>query len=100
MYNQMAMRSGGSARTLTISEARNNLTRLPARFAREPGAIEVTLRGRPVMAVLPWELYDSLMETMEILSDEEALRALKQSVKDIAAGRTYSSREVAKKLGL
>lgn len=88
------------AKMLTISEARNNFTRLPARFGREPEAIEVTQRGKSVMAVLPWELYESLMETLEVLADEEAVHALKESVKDIAAGRTYSGREVAKKLGL
>lgn len=88
------------AKMLTISEARNNFTRLPGRFDRDPEAIEVTQRGKPVMAVLPWELYDSLVETLEVLADEDAVRALKESVKDIASGRTHSSREVAKKLGL
>ena len=88
------------AKMLTISEARNHFTRLPARFSREPEAIEVTQRGKPVMAVLPWKLYDSLTETLEILTDEKAVQDLRRSLKDIAAGRTYTTREVAKKLRL
>jgi len=86
--------------TLSISEVRNNLTRYPRRFLKEPEAVEITQRGRPVMALLPWELYESLLETMEILGDEKLMKTLRQSAKDVRRGKTYSSEEVGQALGL
>lgn len=87
-------------RTLSISEARNNLTSLPARFVREPEAIEITQRGKPVMALLPWDLYESLVETIDVMADAGLMRALRKDLKELSRGKTYSSAEVRKKLNL
>lgn len=87
-------------KTLSISEVRNNLTKFPGRFGREPETIEITQRGRPVMALLPWEQYEGLVETLEVMSDAGLMRALRRSLKDIRRGRIYTSAEVKKKLGL
>jgi prevent-host-death family protein len=86
--------------TLSISEVRNALTRFPARFQKEPAAIEVTQRGRPVMALLPWDLYESLVETLEVMGDAKLMRALRTSAKQIKAGKTHSTEEVERRLGL
>ena len=44
---------------IPMTEARHELTSLPERLAKEPGAIAVTRRGKPVLAVMPWDLYES-----------------------------------------
>jgi hypothetical protein len=36
-----------------------------------------------VLAVLPWDLYDSLVEALEILGDEDLMVALRQSIKEM-----------------
>jgi prevent-host-death family protein len=63
------------SKTLTIVEARNRLTKLPEELNAEAGtsAVTVTRRGRPVMTVMSHDLYESIMETMEIMSDPEAM---------------------------
>jgi antitoxin YefM len=38
--------------------------------------------------------YESLQETLDILSDEEDLTNLRQSREDFAAGETYSAEQV------
>ena len=88
--------------TLSIMEARAKLTALPGEFERNPetGAITVTRRGKPVLAVMPWDLYDSLIETIEILGDEELMKSLRKSLQDAKKGRTYTIAEVRKSLGL
>ena len=63
--------------TYSISEIRDEITRLPEHFDQESGAVTVTDQGKPVMAILPWELYDSLIETIEILSDDELMAAFR-----------------------
>ena len=72
---------------IPIIKARDRLTSLPEELAEEPGAIAVTRRGEPVLAILPWDLYESIMETLEILSDEELMLALRQSIKEASEGK-------------
>ena len=67
---------------LPIIKARDRLTSLPEELAEEPGAIAVTRRGEPVLAILPWDLYESIIETLEILGDEELIAVLRQSIKE------------------
>ena len=75
--------------TLTISQARRGLTRLPRRFAKakEPHAVTVTQRGKPVMAILSWDQYEGLIETMEILADAKLMARLRESMKQAKAGK-------------
>ena len=85
---------------ITISKARDELTTLPRRLAKNPGAVAVTRRGKPVLAIMPWELYESIVETLEVMSDEKLMGALRKSIRDIKDGRTFSSDDVKKELGL
>ena len=69
---------------LTISEARRALFELPERLARaQHKAIGITRRGRRVLAVMPWELYESVVETIEVLSDPDMSAALRSSLDDL-----------------
>ena len=89
-------------KTMPIIEARRKLTTLREEFEREPetGAVAVTRRGKPILAVMPWELYESIIETLEIMGDEELMSALRQGIKDIEEGRTSGMEEVKQELGL
>jgi PHD/YefM family antitoxin component YafN of YafNO toxin-antitoxin module len=88
--------------TLSMMQARAKLTALPEEFQRNPetGAVTVTRRGKPVLAVMPWEMYDSITETLEVLSDEKLIRALRKSLQEARRGKTYSTAQVRKRLGL
>jgi antitoxin YefM len=52
---------------IPITEARQEITSLPERLAKSPGAVAVTRRGKPVLSIMPWDFYESIVETMEIL---------------------------------
>ena len=85
---------------LTITEARRALLDLPGRLAKAPDkAVSITRRGRPVLALLPWELYESIIETLEVLSDPETTGALRGSLDDIRKGRLVNHEAVRKRLG-
>ena len=90
------------SQTLSMIEARKKLTSLPEEFEKNPqsGEAIVTRRGKPVLAVLPWELYDSIMETLEIMGDEEMMAALRQGIQDVKNEKTYSWEEVKQELCL
>ena len=80
--------------TMSISEARDQLTRLPDELAQSHEAVTVTRRNEPVLAILPWELYEVIIETLEVMGDADLMAALRQGVQDIAAGRTLSLDEL------
>lgn len=85
--------------TYSMSEIREQITRLPEQFEQEPETVTVTRHGKPVMAILPWELYESIMETLEIMGDAELIAAFRQGVKDIEEGRIKPLDDVLKELG-
>ncbi len=85
---------------IPITEARHELTSLPERFAKEPGAVAVTRRGKPVLAIMPWELYESLVETLEIMGDKDLMASLRKSIKEAEAGKMIPWDQVKKDLGL
>lgn len=88
--------------TISIAEARNRLTQLPEELARSPegGAVTVTRRGQPVLAVVSWELYESIMETLDIMSDPELMAALRQSVQEAQQENLVSWDTVKSQLNL
>lgn len=86
--------------TLSIAEAREQFTRLPERFDEEPDlTVQVTRHGKPVMVVLPWDIYESIIETMEVMADPDLMAALRQSANDIAQGKTSDLATVKARLG-
>jgi antitoxin YefM len=76
-------------RTMPIIEARQKLTTLPETFAEDPDldAVAITRRGQPVLAVMPWELYEALVETLDILGDEDLMRELRHSLREAEEGQ-------------
>ena len=84
---------------LTITKARQALLDLPERLAKATDkTVSITRHGRPVLAVLPWELYESIIETLEVLGDPEATAALRASLEDIRKGRVVSHEVALKRM--
>ncbi len=86
--------------TYSISEIREQINRLAEQFEHEPEAVTVTRHGKPIMAILPWELYEFIMETLEIMGDAELMAAFRQGVKELAEGKGRPWEDVKKELGL
>ena len=47
----------------------------------------VSEHGRPEAVILPYDEYESLVETLNILSDPDTMAVLEESEADIRAGR-------------
>jgi PHD/YefM family antitoxin component YafN of YafNO toxin-antitoxin module len=80
---------------LSITEAR----KLPDQAAKHE-ILAVTRRNKEVMAVMSWELYEGLLETLEVLSDPKLMNDLKKGIEDVKAGRTHSLSEAYERLRL
>ena len=84
---------------IPITEARKKFMRLPDQTAKNQ-ILAVTRRNKEVMAVMSWELYEGLLETLEVLSDPELINQLKVAIEDVQAGRTNSLSDAYVRLGL
>lgn len=87
-------------KTLSIREAQEKLETLPRHAETEPDfdPVAIAVAGRPLAVLLSWDYYESLLETLDILRDEEMMVAIRQGELDIAEGRTYSMDEVKRDL--
>jgi prevent-host-death family protein len=85
-----------------MMEARKQLTSLPETLRRdgEIDVMEITRRGKPVLAVMPWELYDAIAETLEVLGDKELRAELRQSIEEMDKGKAIPWDEAKVELGL
>lgn len=88
--------------TLSIIEARKQLTSLPETLLNngKPDVLEITRRGKPVLAVLPWELYEAVSETLEVMGDKELMAQLRQSIVEMDSGKLVAWQDAKQELGL
>ena len=86
----MRARRSGETEEIPMVEARRDLTKLPERLETSPATLAVTRRGKPVLAIMAWEDYEAILETLEVLSDEDAVKQLRRSIQDVEQGKILS----------
>lgn len=64
--------------SLSVEEARERLVALADEMARRREAVAITRDGQPVMALVSWELYESIVQTLSVLNDPRVLAALRE----------------------
>ena len=88
------------ARIVPFTEARARLTELHDDVEARHEHLVITRKGRPAAVVVSPEEWDAIEETLDVLQDETTLGDLRQSEKDVKAGRLSSLDEVRRELGL
>jgi antitoxin YefM len=84
--------------TLPLAEVRANLSKLVEEAERTHERVEVTKNGRRAAVILSADDYDSLMETLDILSDRETMEAIREADQELARGEFFTAEEVAEEL--
>ena len=67
---------------IAISKAKARLLELARKVSEEGEAYILTKDGEAVGALVPMEDYESLLETADVLSDQETLKNLEAALKD------------------
>lgn len=80
--------------TLSLADARANLSKLIESAVTTHERFEVTRNGDRVAVLLSADDYDSLMETLDILSSPQEVEALRQGLAEAEAGEFYTEDEV------
>lgn len=88
-------------KTMTLTEARNQLLKVAEEMERRPDqVVEVVKRGKKVMTLLSAEVYEAIVETLEVIGDEAAFAKLRRALREIEAGKGISWNDAREELGL
>jgi PHD/YefM family antitoxin component YafN of YafNO toxin-antitoxin module len=71
---------------MSISETRKRMTSLESDMSYED-TISVTNHGKEVLAIVRWETYESIAETLDILSDPEGFDDLRTGIAQVEEGK-------------
>ncbi|MBI4236996.1 MAG: type II toxin-antitoxin system Phd/YefM family antitoxin [Deltaproteobacteria bacterium] len=87
-------------KTLTITQARQQLLGLADTLTKQPAVVTVTRRGTNVLVILPIETYEHMQETMAITADAALMASIERGLEDARRGRVKSLKAVRKQLRL
>lgn len=80
--------------TLSLADARANLSRLVQSAVTTHERFDVTRNGERVAVLLSADDYDALLETVDILSRPEEVAAIRRGLADLETGEVFSADEV------
>lgn len=86
------------AQELPITEARARLTQIANDLVDSQDTVTVTTRGKPMMTLIGYEMYESIMESLEIMSDPALMAQLRQSVREMRTGDLVALDQVEREL--
>ncbi|HSV67539.1 MAG TPA: type II toxin-antitoxin system Phd/YefM family antitoxin [Mycobacteriales bacterium] len=85
-------------KTLPLAEVRNHLSALVDEVAGTHEVVTITRNGVPTAVVVASEDYESIMETLALLSDREDQDRVIEAQESIAAGDLTTAEEMAQML--
>jgi len=80
--------------TIPASKAKTYFSELLKRIREHHESFAITRRGKIEGVLISIEEYESLIETLEILSDRELVESINQGLKDEKTGKLHSHEEV------
>lgn len=84
--------------TVPLAEARANLSRMVDEAVRTHERVEITRNGRREAILLGSADYDILIETLDVLSDDDLVRDLRTSLDEARRGDTLTTAELLESL--
>jgi len=84
-------------KTMSISETRKRITSLEHDMAYDD-TISVTNHGKEIFALLRWDTYESIAETLDIMSDEDEFNALKAGIQQFKNGELMDFEDFKKSI--
>lgn len=83
--------TASAATTLPLTEVRDRLSEIVEDVNGNGTEWTITRHGRPVAVILGADEYEALIETLNVLSDDDTMAALTEASEDLAEGRTSQS---------
>lgn len=87
-------------KTLPVTEAREKLTEIVEEVNNKFEQIEITKNGKPRAVIMSADEFDSWKETLDIISDVQLMKDIKEAEKDFEEGRTTTLEQLKIELKL
>lgn len=75
-----------SSASVPLSDVRNRLSEIVEEAATAGSDFVITRHGRPSAVIVGHDEYESMIETLNILSDPDTMAAIEEAEADLAAG--------------
>lgn len=82
--------------TIPVSQAKTHFSKLMKRVREQRESFLISQRGKIEGILLSIEEYESLIETLEILSDRELMKSIDKGLIDEKVAKLFSFEEVFK----
>lgn len=80
--------------TQSLASVKASFSEVVSNVAGTHERVTITKNGAPVAVLLAAEDYESLVETLAIQSDPQAMADIRQAERDIAAGAVHDETEI------
>ena len=82
-------------KTMSLKEDRSQISAIVDKVGRLSERVVVTKNGRPKAVVMGADEFESWVETLELLSNPKAVKALKQGLKEAKTGKFHSFKDIS-----
>jgi antitoxin YefM len=79
---------------IPVTKAKSNLLTLIRKLEDSDDAFAITKNGTPEAVLISMRRFNGLLETIDILSDEQAMKSLRKSVREANRGKWVEFEEV------
>ncbi len=87
-------------KNITLKNLRPSLPKVMDAIDSKMDRFVITRRGKPVAMMMSLDDYESLLETIDILSNTKLMKKIKKAEEDIRKGRFKSLEQVEKEMGI
>ncbi len=84
--------------TITLKELRPELPEVIKKIDTKLDRYIITKRGKPVAVMMNIDDYEGILETLEILSDKEAVKRIKKAKQEIKTGEAVSLEQLRRRI--
>jgi len=87
-------------KNISLKSLRPRLPEIMSEVDSKMDRFVITKRGRPVALLMSIDDYESILETLDILSNTHLMKRLKKARADVKAGRVASLDVIERELGI
>jgi len=87
-------------KSVSLKKLRPKLPKIMEEIDSKMDRFIVTKRGKPIALIMSIDDYESLLETLDVLSDKKLMKRIKQAERDIKRGNVKTLEQVEKDLGI
>jgi len=87
-------------KNVTLKSLRPRLPKIIADVDSKMDRFIITKRGKPVALLMAVDDYESILETLDILSNSKLMRRIKKAEFEVKKGSTKALTKIEKELGL